>query len=234
MVDTAIILAGGFGTRLKHVVSDVPKPMAPINGVPFLQILLDTLRTKGIKRVLLATGYKHEIITTHFGAVYKGMDLIYSVENEPLGTGGAIANAFELLEPSDNNTLVLNGDSYFDLDIKSMEKRHIKTNSDISIALKKMTNFNRYGVVEIEETGRISKFKEKQHTKIGLINTGCYLVKYSCKNLLAQIKKPFSFEEKILENSNLSIILAGFEQQGYFIDIGIPEDYKKAASYFSK
>jgi D-glycero-alpha-D-manno-heptose 1-phosphate guanylyltransferase len=231
-MNTAIILAGGFGTRLKHVVSNVPKPMAPINGMPFLQILLDSLEIKGIKKAILATGYKHEIIAAHFGFVYKEIDIIYSVENEPLGTGGAIANAFKYIDTNIATTLVINGDSYFNLDLEAFEKQHRKSKADISIALKKMADFDRYGVVEIEKSGKIIQFKEKQYTSEGLINTGCYLINYSCKNILTSIEKPFSFEEKILENNSLPVSLYGVEQEGYFIDIGIPEDYKRAADYF--
>lgn len=236
MIDTAIIVAGGFGTRLKHVVSDVPKPMAPINGLPFLSIILKQLAQKGLQKVVLATGYKHEVIESYFGDDFEGLSIYYSIENSPLGTGGAIAKAFQFIVSKNLNTkndiLILNGDSYFDLDLTAFEKLHEQKNADISIALKHMEDFDRYGVVALKESGEIEQFKEKQPTQKGLINTGSYLINISTKETLDAFKPPFSFEQKILENAALSLKLYGFIQTGYFIDIGIPQDYELAQTYF--
>lgn len=236
MIDTAIVLAGGFGTRLKHVVSDVPKPMAPINDIPFLSILLKQLAQKSLKQVVLATGYKHEVIESYFGDNFEGLSIYYSIEKSPLGTGGAIAKALQFILSKNlstqNDILILNGDSYFDLDLTAFEKLHKQKNADISIALKHMEDFDRYGVVEIKESGEIQQFKEKQPTQKGLINTGSYLINISTKETLDVFKPPFSFEQKILENTALSLKLFGFNQSGYFIDIGIPQDYKLAQTYF--
>jgi D-glycero-alpha-D-manno-heptose 1-phosphate guanylyltransferase len=236
MIDTAIILAGGFGTRLKHVVNDVPKPMAPINDIPFLSILLKQLAQKGLKQVVLATGYKHEVIESYFGDNFEGLSIYYSIENSPLGTGGAIAKALHFIVAKNlstqNNILILNGDSYFDLDFIDFQKLHKQKNADISIALKHMENFDRYGVVETNELGEIQQFKEKQPTQKGLINTGSYIINTSTKEILDTFKPPFSFEQEILENSTLSLKLYGFSQSGYFIDIGIPQDYQLAQTYF--
>lgn len=230
---TAIILAGGFGTRLKHVVSDVPKPMAPINGKPFLAYLLDSLVEKGITKVVLATGYKHQIIEHHFGNSFNDIEITYSVENEPLGTGGAIANAMSLVDKSDKEVLVLNGDSYFDFDLTSILEFHQKNGSDITIALKEMTEFDRYGLVKVKDTGEVIAFEEKKPTTIGLINSGCYILSKKLGSKLNDFKAPFSFEQAILENKSIPIKRFGLVQEGYFIDIGIPEDYKKAANYFT-
>lgn len=230
---TAIILAGGFGTRLKHVVSDVPKPMGPINGKPFLEYLLASLAPKGIKKVILATGYKHQVIADYFGNSYNDIEVTYSVENEPLGTGGAIAKAMRLVNESEKEVLVLNGDSFFDFDLASQLAFHQKNESDITIALKEMTDFDRYGLVKVTNTGEISAFEEKKPTTIGLINSGCYLLNTSLRSQLQDFGAPFSFEKAVLENDQLAIKRFGLQQTGYFIDIGIPEDYAKAAKYFN-
>ena len=147
----AIILAGGLGTRLSHIVKDVPKPMAPVAGRPFLEYILDYLIENDIKRVILATGYKHEIIEQHFGNLYKNIEIIYSVENEPLFTGGAIKKA--LSKCKENNVFIINGDTYFNVDLKEMKKFHIESNSEITIATKLMYDFERYGTVVLSKIG---------------------------------------------------------------------------------
>ena len=115
----AIVLAGGFGTRLAHIVSDVPKPMAPVCGRPFLRFILDDLQKKGVERIILATGYKRECIEEFFGTHYRGMEIVYSPEDTPLGTGGAIKRALSLCR--EDWVAVLNGDTYFDVDFSTLD-----------------------------------------------------------------------------------------------------------------
>lgn len=216
----AAILAGGLGTRLKSVINDVPKPMAPVREKPFLEYLLDYLNNNGFERVVLLIGYKADIIKNHFGDKYKNIDIIYSIETNRLGTGGAIKLALSKI--ISNEFFLLNGDTFFNIDIKSMS---LLKNSKITIALKKMYNFNRYGSIEIYKNGIIKKFTKKREMKSGFINAGVSLVK---KDIFDDhdLRKNFSFENFLEKNYNhLSISTILFEN--YFIDIGVPDDYNK-------
>ncbi|MCY9664837.1 nucleotidyltransferase family protein [Paenibacillus alginolyticus] len=220
----AIVLAGGFGTRLRSVVSNVPKPMAPVGGIPFLCYILDYLKKFGISRVVLSTGYKHEIIEDYFGKAYRGIELVYSVENEPLGTGGAIRVALEKVKS--NEVFVLNGDTFFQVDLHKMREFQTSKNADLSISLKLMNHFDRYGTVEVS-LDRIIAFHEKKITAAGMINGGIYLLK---SNLFNNIVLPdkFSFESQFLQLYLNKLQFYGYLSEGYFIDIGVPEDYMRA------
>ena len=221
-----IVLAGGMGTRLKEVVSDIPKPMAPVKGEPFLKYLLDWLSNYSlIQRFVLAVGYKSETIVDCFGQSFKQIPVIYVNEHEPLGTGGAILNALKACDS--DNVLIINGDTYFPIDIKLFEEFHRNNKKPVSIALKRMKDFDRYGTVETQQNS-IVKFNEKTYNKEGLINGGIYIVN---KDWLEQEKYPskFSFEKDVLEKNVTKSLLAGKIFDDVFVDIGIPEDYKKAA-----
>jgi D-glycero-alpha-D-manno-heptose 1-phosphate guanylyltransferase len=222
----AIILAGGFGTRLSTVVSDVPKPMAPINGKPFLELLLEDLEKKGITKVILATGYKKEIIKNYFKDRYKSIEIVYSEEISPLGTGGAIKKAIALAKG--NDIFIVNGDTFFDVDLEEMYKFHRKNNSKLTLAVKEMEKFDRYGSLILEEN-KIIKFEEKKYIEKGYINGGIYLLN---REILRNIfEENFSFEKEILENEEREIEKYGYISNSYFIDIGIPEDYYKFEEY---
>lgn len=223
----AIVLAGGFGTRLSHVVSDVPKPMAPINYKPFLQYLLDYGISNGINRFILAVGYKSHIIKSYFNDNYKGAEILYSDEDKPLFTGGAIKKAMSLC--NDPYFIILNGDTYFDVDLKDMFNYHINNNNHITIATKAMKNFDRYGTV-LCDNNRIIEFKEKTPTEQGDINGGVYICN---KSVLSDFdEEKFSFEQQILEKKLKELRISAFPSEGYFIDIGVPEDYYKAQKDF--
>lgn len=237
-VKHAIILAGGFGTRLKHIVSDVPKPMAPIQNKPFLDIQIRFLRSQGIRKIILATGHLHEVIAAYFSShPIDDVEIHFSREEEALGTGGAIFKAINSFKERDliglsESILVINGDTYFDFDLSTFVPFHQKKRADISLLLKEMIDFDRYGSVSLEEaSGKILRFNEKRKIEKGLINAGGYLIK---TNLIEQLSSkitaiPFSFEQQILEQSeSLKLSLYGQIQSGYFIDIGIPEDYFEA------
>ena len=219
----AIVLAGGFGTRLKEVVSDVPKPMAPVNGKPFLEYLIKDLGEKGIRHIILAVGYKKEIIKEYFKNRYENIEITYSEELTPLVTGGAIKKALKLAKEAD--IFIVNGDTFFDVDLKKMKEFHIENKSTLTVAVKEMENFDRYGSLVIKEK-KIIEFEEKKKKAKGKINGGIYLIK---KDLLNRIEKEnFSFEKKVLEDKKIEKY--SYESQGYFIDIGIPEDYFKIIS----
>ncbi|MFZ9846642.1 MAG: nucleotidyltransferase family protein [Flavobacteriales bacterium] len=223
MVKEAIILAGGFGTRLQTVVADVPKPMAPVNGKPFLQYILDYCIQQGINSVVLSTGYKHEVIFNFFGSQYNSIQIQYARENEPLGTGGAIQ--FALQKCTQEHVVVLNGDTFFNVDLQKLEDEHQKAHSEFSIAAKKMYNFDRYGIIQTDQN-RISAFEEKRAVNEGIINAGVYII-HRKKFLALQLPQKFSMEKDYMEKFFASKPFYAFEFSGYFIDIGIPEDYEK-------
>ncbi|WP_130889687.1 nucleotidyltransferase family protein [Fusobacterium varium] len=221
----AIVLAGGFGTRLKEVVSDVPKPMAPVNGKPFLEYLIKDLGEKGIRHIILAVGYKKKIIKEYFKNRYESIEITYSEELTPLGTGGAIKKALKLAKEED--VFIVNGDTFFDIDLKRMKEFHTENKSILTVTVKEMENFDRYGSLIIKGN-KIIEFEEKKKKAKGKINGGIYLIK---KDLLNRVEKEnFSFEKEVLEDKKIEKY--SYESEGYFIDIGIPEDYFKIRKQF--
>lgn len=222
----AVILAGGFGTRLQSVVKELPKPMAPVNGRPFLTYILDYLIDYNYTKVVLSVGYLHEKIEDYFGAQYKTLNIQYAVETEPLGTGGGIAYALSFCK--NENILVLNGDTLFKADFSALEEFHTRCGSQLSIVLRHVADTSRYGRVNTDSIGRILSFTEKKAASgEGLINGGIYLIN---KNLIQSLNLPqkFSFEKDVMEKHVATKPLFGIESDGYFIDIGIPEDYARA------
>lgn len=221
----AIVLAGGLGTRLKDVIQDIPKPMAPIGNQPFLDFILNRLLQQGLRKTILSVGYRHEVIFGHFGVNYGTMQLDYFIEKEPMGTGGGILGACKML--SQEHVVVMNGDTLFDVDIVKLMDAHIKSGADLSCALKPMQDFDRYGTVDIDANGRITAFNEKMPREAGLINGGVYILNRSLL-LDAELPDKFSFEKEILEGWLHQKKFMGFVSDGYFIDIGIPSDYALA------
>jgi D-glycero-alpha-D-manno-heptose 1-phosphate guanylyltransferase len=207
------------------VVHDLPKSMAPVNGKPFLQFILDGLSDQSYSHCILSVGFKNELIRDHFGKGYKNLKLEYSIENEPLGTGGGIQKACLLAK--EDEVLIVNGDTYFNIDCKNFYKKHQSAYAAVSIALKPLQQIERYGTVEINSENRVLQFKEKQKSDQGLINGGIYFLKTKA---LLDLKLPekFSFENGFLEKNVHSIRMFGFPFDNYFIDIGIPEDYARA------
>lgn len=229
MFKEAVILAGGFGTRLSHVVSDVPKPMAPVYGRPFLCYLLDRLADAGIQRVVLATGYMHEVIETYFGTGYQGLEIIYSNEDQPLFTGGAIRQAAEKIQSED--FVVLNGDTLFDIDFQQLYDFHTLHDAHLSIALRRVEDTGRYGAVTCEKD-RIVAFHEKTESQgAGDINGGIYAINRAW--LLNQsLPTKFSFEKELMQPLAGDPHFYGLSFNDYFIDIGVPEDYFRAQQEF--
>ncbi|WP_415945548.1 nucleotidyltransferase family protein [Selenomonas montiformis] len=226
----AIVLAGGFGTRLRQVVSDVPKPMAPMDekGTPFLAFVLDTLAAQGITHVVLSVGYLASVIQEYFGAAYNGMRLSYVREDSPLGTGGAVKKALQACQH--DVVFVLNGDTYFDVDLVAMKKEHLRSKADFTLAAREMHDFDRYGALEIDKQGRILRFGEKKYCAAGFINGGVYCLQ---RNLLDDVQpEVFSLEKDFLEKEIEQVHVQAYPSAGYFIDIGIPEDYQKARRHW--
>jgi len=221
-VKEAIVLAGGRGTRLRRVVSDLPKPMASVAGRPFLECTLRYLKKEGIGKVILSVGYMWETIRDYFGNEFEGIELIYSVEDHPLGTGGAIAVSLALTSTSE--VYIVNGDSFFDIPLSELTLE--KEESGMSMALKEMRDFDRYGCVELDKGGVVKDFEEKKYRLRGLINAGVYRVR---RDIFAPFDLPerFSFEE-FMQQERERLHIEGKVFEGYFIDIGIPEDFERA------
>jgi D-glycero-alpha-D-manno-heptose 1-phosphate guanylyltransferase len=224
-IKEAIVLAGGLGTRLRSAVPDLPKCMAPINGRPFLAYIIQYYRQQGIERFIFSLGYKHEVITDWLKTSYPDLPVTCAIEKEPLGTGGAIQLAAQ--QASDPHALVLNGDTFFATDLKEMASFHSQRNAACTLALKPMQNFDRYGVVDIDASGRIQDFKEKKYYKDGLISCGVYVL-HVPGFLQGSWPQAFSFEKDYMEKHHADLPLYGCVQEGYFIDIGSPEDYQRA------
>jgi D-glycero-alpha-D-manno-heptose 1-phosphate guanylyltransferase len=218
----AIILAGGLGTRLRSVVQELPKCLAPVAGKPFLHYIIIFLQKQGVERFIFSLGYKAEAVIKYLQTNEKQLNYTYCIEAKPLGTGGAVQLAME--QSKANNVLVTNGDSIFECDIKAFAQAHDHTRTHTSIALLHKTDFDRYGVVEINDKNQITAFKEKQYTVSGFINTGVYLLNREAF-LKNNFPKKFSLEKDYFEKQVGSKQLMGFEAKGYFIDIGIPADY---------
>ncbi|MBC7003556.1 nucleotidyltransferase family protein [Photobacterium sp. BZF1] len=228
---TAIVLCGGLGTRLRSVVNDVPKPMVEVADKPFLEYIIDYLINQGVEKIVLAVSYRKEQIIEHFGKSFKGVAIHYSVETEPLGTGGAIKQALEEnVNLADGETLVVNGDTFVEYQLDDMLNEINVRNSDIVFTLKHMSDTSRYGRIT-HDNCLITGFEEKKSGVGGYINAGVYLVK---NNILSKLpeKSKFSFEQDFLEKSISCNCMSGVITSGYFIDIGIPNDYKKAQEDF--
>ena len=226
-----IILAGGLGTRLRSIINDVPKPMAPIHTFPFLHYVIKSTVVYKPTKIILCVGYKKEVIQEYFKNNYLGIPIEYSIEEELLGTGGAIKTAVEKIQ--DNTFLVLNGDSFFDCNLSNFFDFHKNKKAKVSIAGKEMEHFDRYGTLTIDHKKCITNFIEKKYTEKGIINSGIYFIdkQYYLSNTP---EGKFSLEEQffqkyVVENNFYAYDI---DKQDFFIDIGIPEDYDKAKAYF--
>jgi D-glycero-alpha-D-manno-heptose 1-phosphate guanylyltransferase len=220
-----IILAGGLGTRLRSAVPDLPKCMAPVNGKPFIGIVIDYFLAQGITKFILSLGYMHEVITAYIAQSYPSLDVVYSIENEPLGTGGAIKLA--CTKATTENVLVTNGDTLFKANTNTVLAFHNTHKADCTLSLKPMKDFSRYGVVALNDDGIVESFKEKQFYTEGLINGGLYALNVP-SFLNETLPQKFSFEKDYLEALYSQRKMFGIPQDAYFIDIGIPEDYARA------
>ncbi|MES2206964.1 MAG: sugar phosphate nucleotidyltransferase [Pseudomonadota bacterium] len=223
---SAIILAGGLGTRLRAVVPHLPKPMAPINGRPFLEYQLDYWIAQGVRHFILSVGYKRNIIIKHFGRQYREAQIEYAVEETPLGTGGALLLALQVLQP-EQPFLVLNGDTFFGVQLQALQRYHAATRSEWTIAMFQSESFGRYGMIECTAEGRVEHFSSSK-AKLGeLANGGVYFISPAALSLLERCAATvISLEEHLLPN----FLAQGGRCYGMpcyenFIDYGVPEDY---------
>ena len=231
-----IILAGGFGTRLRNVVADVPKCMAPVHGKPFLSYVIEYFRTQGIRNFIFSLGYKHEMIIEYLERTYSSpildrplMTFEYSIEDHPLGTGGAIKKACTYC--TCDNILITNGDTLFAVDTEKVLAFHIVHDADCTIGVKPMKHFSRYGVIKLKRDRSVKNFSEKKYYREGLINGGFYVLNVR-RFLHESLPDKFSFESDYLEQLYHERKMYGLVQDKYFIDIGIPEDYARAQTEF--
>ncbi len=233
----AIILAGGLGTRLRSVLADVPKPMAPLQGKPFLAYLIDYLVAQGITEIVLSVHYLREQIQAYFQDSYSAVSssgdnqvvkISYAIENEPLGTGGAILNSLSLVDAA-KPVFVLNGDTFLKIDYRAMYAQH---QGPLSLALRKVADCSRYGVVTVEQ-GLAVEFNDLGNAHPGLINAGVYLINPLLFSAL-ELPQQFSFERDFLFPKMPMLRPQAFQVDDYFIDIGIPEDYARAVKELVK
>lgn len=225
MLKEAIILAGGLGTRLRSVVSDLPKCMAPVAGQPFLKHVIRYLLSQGVEKFIFSLGYKHEVIEDFLNDQFPTLNYQVSTEEEPLGTGGAIYLACK--RTTEENVLVVNGDTLYKAKLDTAAAFHFEHNAECTLLLKPMENFDRYGAVELDSDFLVESFLEKQFFQSGDINAGMYVLNVE-SFLDKDFPEKFSFEKDYLEKFYTDKKIYGMIQDEYFIDIGIPEDFQKA------
>jgi D-glycero-alpha-D-manno-heptose 1-phosphate guanylyltransferase len=219
----AIVLAGGLGTRLREAVPDLPKPMAPIGGRPFLEILLTSLTRKGFTRVVLSVGFMAEKIMQYFGDRLGNLELVYVLEHEPLGTGGSARLGMQSC--TTDHVFVLNGDTFLDFEMDKVE-RHWQVHRRPIIVGREQSNTVRYGRLKAAG-GAVIAIAEKGVAGPGLINAGCYILN---KGQLDGYPagSAFSLETDYLPMAMTRMRFDLYVTTGKFIDIGIPEDYERA------
>ena len=220
----AIILAGGRGTRLASRLNGIPKPMASVAGRPFLELLLDELQRSGVTRVLLSVGHLRHVIIDHFGAMYRDIHIEYVVEEQPLGTGGAIRLA--LARAHTPQVFVVNGDTFLQLDYAAMLAAHTRDSATLTMASAHLQDIGRYGGLVTDHTGRIVAFSEKGTTGPGRINAGVYVLNRDVSWF--GLPDAFSFETDFLMPHLNDIAPRAYPTDGLFLDIGIPEDLDQA------
>lgn len=224
------ILAGGLGTRLRPAIGDRAKVVAEVEGRPFLTHLLDALAAAGFRDVVLCVGHRADEVESALGAAYGPVRIAYSRESEPLGTGGAIALAAPLLAAP--ACMVMNGDSFCDVDFAAAWARHRERAAEASVVVVEVPDASRYGRVELGADDRVVRFAEKQDDgRPGWINAGIYLLS---RARLASIERgrPLSLEREVLPGWVAQGLFA-FRTRGRFIDIGTPGSYAEAAGFFS-
>ncbi len=219
----AIILAGGKGSRLRQVVSDLPKPMAPVGHRPFLEIVLEKLAVHGFEKIILSVGFMADKIMCHFGERCFGMDLVYAVEEIPLGTGGGVRLAME--QVTADHAFVFNGDTYINLEVNLVEQLWQRRKRSIIIG-REVPDTARYGRLAVKH-GIALGLSEKVCDGPGLINAGCYVIQ---RSQMARFNPgiPFSLELDFLAPAIADGDFDAFVTTGMFIDIGIPDDYQRA------
>jgi D-glycero-alpha-D-manno-heptose 1-phosphate guanylyltransferase len=229
----AVILCGGKGTRLASVVSDLPKPLAPVAGRPFLDYVLDyLLNTRSVRRIVLATGHLADKVEKQYGSTYCGIPVVYSREETPLGTGGAVLNALRQHSLSDP-FLLLNGDSFIDADLNDLLAAHTSNAARLTMALHEVADSGRFGTVELSGS-KVTAFLEKTGlTTRGLINSGVYLLNLSTLSAWENRGEAFSLEVDMIPALLGAQDVYGVKSGKRFIDIGLPDTYAMCSNFFA-
>lgn len=230
----AVILAGGLGTRLRGSLQDKPKTLAPINGRPFLYYLINQIKSFGVDRIVLSLGYLSDMVEAWVkDAKFSDLEIIFSTEKTPLGTGGGLNLALE--HTSSDTVLVMNGDSYTKVDLVSFMKFHTYSKSDISLVATLVNDTRRFGTIHIDDQNRLKRFAEKQESitiKEGYINSGIYLINRSCLPFIPSFRT-ISLEQEILPwliSKRFHVMKGRYP----FIDIGTPESYQVSNAFFNE
>lgn len=222
----AVLLVGGMGTRLRSVVPNTPKPLAAVGDKSFLELLVRQLSSQGICRIVMCTGYLADQITEHFGDGHRwDVSIHYSRELQPLGTAGAVKLAQPHLKDA-SEFLVMNGDSFMEVDLAQLLKFHRENHALVSMAVRRVENASRYGTVHLEAGGRVAGFMEKTGQESpGIVNAGVYV--FNQEVLQDTPEGPCSLEKDVFPKL-LKRGMYALEQRGVFIDIGTPDDYARA------
>jgi D-glycero-alpha-D-manno-heptose 1-phosphate guanylyltransferase len=219
----AIILAGGLGTRLRGVIDDLPKPMAPVGGKPFLEYLILQLKREAITDIVLSVGYKRESIRSYFGnGDLLGVRIVYCEENEPLGTGGALKKALAMMD--DPCVMVMNGDSFFNIPFSDLTAYHAVRPAIATLSLARVRDRERYGSVEINDNGAVTAFQKEGPDTQGFINGGIYAMNRTIAGYIPD--GPVSLEGHVLPLLQKEDRLYGKIFDAFFLDMGLPEDYR--------
>lgn len=226
---TTVILAGGLGTRLRSVVTDMPKVLAEVCGRPFLTYVLDQLADAGVQQVVLCTGYLGEQVYDVLGDSYKNLILTYSQERSPLGTAGALRLASSLMRS--DPVLIMNGDSFFQADLLAFYNWYCQQQPDCALLLTQVADTQRFGRVHADSDGKILSFTEKGQPGPGWINAGVYLLSQRVLQTIPA-QKTISLEQDMFPVWVGQNFYA-YRQAGAFLDIGVPESYAAAAHFFS-
>jgi D-glycero-alpha-D-manno-heptose 1-phosphate guanylyltransferase len=225
------VLAGGLGTRLRPAFADHPKVLAPVHGRPFLTYLLDHLAGAGAGEVVLRTGHRADEVRAALGGSYAGLRLVYSAEPSPLGTAGALRHALPLLGAE--TILLLNGDSFCDVDLAALARRHRAGTARLTMALARVPDASRFGRVERGPGGRVLRFEEKREEKLsGWVNAGVYLLDRALVGEEVPAGRPVSLEREVLPALAARGLVRGFPSPGPLLDIGTPESYAGAGAFF--
>jgi NDP-sugar pyrophosphorylase family protein len=226
---TGVILAGGLGSRLRLSVTDRPKVMAEVKGRPFISYLLDHLYKTGMTKIVISTGYMADFIERTLGNSYKGLEIIYSRENKPLGTGGALKLAGQYM--NGGYALVMNGDSFVEYDVQQFLSWHVMKRASVSMVLAWVDNVNRFGSIKVNAEDDVNCFVEKGNISgSGFINAGVYLMKQETVDTIPD-ETPFSLEKQFFPYL-VGRGLYGYQMSERFIDIGTPESFAKVQSFF--
>lgn len=214
------MLAGGLGTRIRSMFPDLPKAMIPVNGIPFLELQMNSFHKLGIDSFVLCIGYKAEIVKNYFSGKKFPYDVRFSIESQPLGTGGAIAEALYLL---DGEFLIANGDTLVTFDLSEMKSFHHRSKSDLTVLLAKQDDLADYGSVDVNDKWRVVGFQEKDSSKkSGYVNAGVYL---ATKQVFEDKRGMFSLERDLLPELVQEHRVFGYPARNPFVDIGTPERF---------